>query len=555
MAPLTALADDGSVKPEHLAAAFRFVFYNTLAKHVMSRNPALWEFSGENQDEIQKQFARADKEVIRVQRKRAAAQAANRVVPHGNKTGSVKTWTELALLEWQISRQKRHISIRQIVHGAGVALRALKPCFMMGPQSVAKYLRPGDVPFDLVVMDEASQIRPEDAIGAMARARQAVIVGDGMQLPPTNFFNRAAATDDEDDEEPLSLASDSESILDVAASVYSSRRRLRWHYRSQHESLIAFSNQQFYDSDLVIFPAALNESETLGLKYRYISPAVYENKCNRKEADAVVDAVIDHMKNCPNESLGVVAMNAQQRDLIEGLWEERLRDDPFAQSFRTQMVGTKAFFVKNLENVQGDERDVIFISTTYGPDASGNQFQRFGPVIMAAGHRRLNVLFTRAKLRTVVFTSLDTGRILAGPESSRGLRAFKGYLSFARTGILDETTSERDQPDSDFERSVKAVLEARNYEVVPQVGAAGFFIDLGVKNPRKLGEFLLGVECDGATYHSSRSARDRDRLREEILRSRGWTLHRIWSTDWFKNRNREIEKMCKKIESMLESQT
>jgi very-short-patch-repair endonuclease/DNA polymerase III delta prime subunit len=550
IAYLTAIAEDGSIKPEHIAAGFTFTFYNTLAKNVLSGNPALWAFSGATQEEIRQQFARADKDVIVLQRKRTAARAANRRVPSGNRTGHIRDWTELCLLRHEIKKQKRHIPIRQLVRRAGVTLQALKPCFMMGPQSVAKYLAPGSMQFNLIVMDEASQIRPEDAIGALARGGQAVIVGDPMQLPPTSFFNRIAPADDDDGNGGGNVAADSESILDVASSVYASVRRLRWHYRSQHESLIAFSNQEFY-GDLIVFPSAQRDSESMGVKYRFVPGAVYENSRNPKEAAAVVDAVLDHMKNCQNQSLGVVAMNFEQRELIEELLEIRLRDDPFAQSFRTDMTGTKALFVKNLENVQGDERDVIFISTTYGSDAAGNQFQRFGPVNSEAGHRRLNVLFTRAKLRTVIFTSLDDDKILASPESSRGLRAFKGYLRFARTGILDTTLTKSDQPINDFERSVRAVIEAKNYEVIPQVGVAGFFIDMAIKNPKKPGAFLLGIECDGTTYHSSRSARDRDRLREEILRSRGWTLHRIWSTDWFKNRNKEIDKLFKHIELMV----
>ena len=553
MALVTAIAENGSVKPEHLASGFQFAFYNTLAKHVLSSNPALWEFSGDTQDKIRQQFARTDRDVIVMQRKRAAARSANRSVRPGVRGGHVADWTELALLRHEVSKQKRHIPIRELVRRAGSSLRALKPCFMMGPQSVAKYLAPGALKFDLVVMDEASQIRPEDAIGALARGGQAIIVGDPMQLPPTSFFNRIAPTDGDDGDGNQSVAADSESILDVASAVYPSVRRLRWHYRSLHESLIAFSNQEFY-GDLIVFPHAQRDSETMGVKYRFVPEAIYENRRNPKEALTVVDSVLDHMKNCPNESLGVVTMNFEQKELIEELLEDRSRDDPFAQSFRASMVGTKGFFVKNLENVQGDERDVIFISTTYGSDASGHQFQRFGPVNSEAGHRRLNVLFTRAKLRTVVFTSLDIDRILATPESSRGLRAFKGYLQFARTGILDKAVLSSDQEINDFERSVRAVIESRNYEVAPQVGVAGFFIDLAVINPKKPGAFLLGIECDGATYHSSKSARDRDRLREEILRSRGWTLHRIWSTDWFKNRNKEIDKMFKHIELMMTAQ-
>jgi very-short-patch-repair endonuclease len=553
IASLTSLAENGSIKPDHLDSGFNFVLYDVLAKHALSRNPTLWEFSGETQQEIRQQFARTDRDVIAMQRKRAAARAANRPIHPGTRGVHVGEWTELALLRHEVGKQKRHIPIRELIRRAGTSLQSLKPCFMMGPQSVAKYLAPNVLKFDLVVMDEASQIRPEDAIGAMARGGQAVIVGDPMQLPPTSFFNRLAPTDGDDGNDGQSVAADSESILDVASAVYSSVRRLRWHYRSQHESLIAFSNQEFY-GDLIVFPHAQRDSETMGIKHRFVPGAIYEERRNPKEASAVVDAVLDHMKLNPTESLGVVTMNFEQRELIEGLLEDRLRDDPFAQSFHASMIGTKHFFVKNLENVQGDERDVIFISTTYGADRSGNQFQRFGPVNSEAGHRRLNVLFTRAKLRTVVFTSLDIDKILTTPESSRGLRAFKGYLQFARTGILDKAVSTSDQEINDFERSVRAVIESRNYETVPQVGVAGFFIDLAVKNPKKPGAFLLGIECDGATYHSSKSARDRDRLREEILRSRGWTLHRIWSTDWFKNRNKEIDKMFKRIESMVNTQ-
>jgi very-short-patch-repair endonuclease len=547
MALLTALAENGAIKPENLGTGFQFVFYDTLAKHVLSGNPALWEFSGDTQDKIREQFARTDRDVIVMQRKRAAARSAKRGIRPGVRGGHVADWTELALLRHEVGKQKRHIPIRELIRRAGSSLQALKPCFMMGPQSVAKYLAPGVLKFDLVVMDEASQIRPEDAIGALARGGQAIIVGDPMQLPPTSFFNRIAPSDSDDGDGNQSVAADSESILDVASTVYPSVRRLRWHYRSQHESLIAFSNQEFY-GDLIVFPHAQRDSETMGVKYRFVPEAIYENRSNPKEALTVVESVLDNMKNNPKESLGVVTMNFEQKELIEGLLEDRFRDDPFAQSFRASMVGTKGFFVKNLENVQGDERDVIFISTTYGSDASGHQFQRFGPVNSEVGHRRLNVLFTRAKLRTVVFTSLDVDRILAPPESSRGLRAFKGYLQFARSGILENAVVRSDQEINDFERSVRAVIESRNYEVAPQVGVAGFFIDLAVKNPNKPGAFLLGIECDGATYHSSKSARDRDRLREEILRSRGWTLHRIWSTDWFKNRNKEIDKMFKRIE-------
>lgn len=213
--------------------------------------------------------------------------------------------------------------------------------------------------------------------------------------------------------------------------------------------------------------------------------------------------------------------------------------------------GSEPFFVKNLENVQGDERNVIFISATYGPDARGNQFQRFGPLNGANGHRRLNVLFTRAKKRTEVFSSLDPDKIQTGPGSAWGLRALKQYLAFARSGVLEAADDGSEQATNDFERSVGTVLKEKGFEVVPQVGVAGFFIDLAVKHPTKAGSYLLGIECDGASYHSGRSVRDRDRLREEILVNLGWTIHRIWSTDWFKSRTTEVDRLLKHVDEIL----
>ncbi len=266
----------------------------------------------------------------------------------------------------------------------------------------------------------------------------------------------------------------------------------------------------------------------------------------------MVDAILKHMEKSPDESLGVVALNFEQGEPIEELLDQRLRLEPFALAYQEKMNGgSEPFFIKNLENVQGDERDVIFISTTYGPDTRGNQYQRFGPINGSNGHRRLNVLFTRAKKRTEVFSSLDPDKIQAGPGSAWGLRALKQYLIFARSCVLDTADDGGEQPSNDFERSVGAVLKDMGFDVVPQVGVAGFFIDLAVKHPRKAGSYLLGVECDGAAYHSGRSARDRDRLREAILVNLGWQVHRIWSTDWFKNRVAERERLLKHLDEIL----
>lgn len=552
---LTALAEGRSFPPDDLVAAFHFVFYNTLSRSVFTEHAELSQVTGVTQELLRTQFAEADRESIRLYSERVAALIDRRPVPYGNQSGPVRTWTDMALITNEINKQKRHIPIRQLIRRSANALVALKPCFMMGPLSVAQYLAPGQLKFDLIVMDEASQLKPEDAIGALARGGQVVIVGDPKQLPPTNFFQRVTLdAEDEGPDDTRTAVEEGESILDVASTLFQPVRRLRWHYRSRHHSLIAFSNAEFYQRDLIIFPSAYHDDPSLGVKHQFVADGMFENSRNPREAAVVVEAVLEHMRQHPDESLGVVTLNFEQRELVEELLDRKLRDDPAAIAFQERMKGgQETLFVKNLENVQGDERDVIFISTTYGPDTRGNQFQRFGPINGASGHRRLNVLFTRAKKRTVVFSSLDPDRIQTTPNSPWGVRALKQYLTYARTGILQQAEEEGDQPTNDFERSVGTALKEKGYDIVPQVGVAGFFIDLGVRHPTKPGAFLLGVECDGAGYHSGRSARDRDRLRQEILQNLGWKIHRIWSTDWFKNRDAEIARLLRRIEEILAS--
>lgn len=553
---LTALADARSLEPHEIVSAFRFVFHNTLARSIFTEHTELSHATGITQELIRDQFAAADKEAIRLYSERVAALIDQRRVPPGNQSGPVRTWTEMALITNEINKQKRHIPIRQLIRRAANALVALKPCFMMGPLSVAQYLAPGQLKFDLIVMDEASQLKPEDAIGALARGGQVVIVGDPKQLPPTSFFQRVMLEADEDNNTDSSRTAveEGESILDVASTLFQPVRRLRWHYRSRHHSLIAFSNHEFYQRDLIIFPSAYHDDSSLGVRHHFVPDGVFEGGRNPREAEVVVEAVMEHLRQHPTESLGVVTLNFEQRELVEELLDRRLRDDPFAVAYMERMKGAQeTLFVKNLENVQGDERDVIFISTTYGPDTRGNQFQRFGPINGPSGHRRLNVLFTRAKRRVMVFSSLDPERIHTTANSPWGVRALKQYLMFARTGVLNQADEGTDQPTNDFERSVGAVLKAKGYDVVPQVGVAGFFIDLGVRHPVKTGSFLLGVECDGASYHSGRSARDRDRLRQEILENLGWKIHRIWSTDWFKNREHETKRLIQRIQELLDA--
>ena len=532
-----------NLAPERLAAYFRALAYEAIARQAVQANPALANFTRVAYERTIREFQRIDRELNSRRGQDIASNIAKRPIPAGIGTGPVRTLTNRGLIEHELSKKTRHIPIRQLVRRAGKALQAIKPCFMMSPLSVAQYLPPGQIDFDLVVMDEASQVKPEDALGAILRGKQVVIVGDPKQLPPTTFFDQISDAE-EDDEEHIA-AEETESILEIAQRTFANRTLL-WHYRSQHPSLIAFSNSQFYNNELLLFPSPYAQHNEFGVQVHWIEDATYKNSRNLVEALQVAQAVRTHLIEQPEVSLGVATMNSQQRDLILAEIERLQKTDArFDVTLRQQEERDEPFFVKNLENVQGDEREVIFISTTYGRDPETQRvYQRFGPIARDKGWRRLNVLFTRARRRIELFTSLKSNDIVLGENPSRGVVAFRNYLAFAETGQIVEIGLDSGRsPDSDFEVDVATLLIAHGYQVEAQVGVAGFFIDLGVKDSQDAGTYRLGIECDGATYHSAKSVRDRDRLRQEILEAKGWKIHRIWSTDWFKNRESEIQRL------------
>ncbi|MRR54258.1 MAG: DUF4011 domain-containing protein [Deltaproteobacteria bacterium] len=548
----TEAIESGSISPDESAALYQHAVYDSMARELIAYHPLLASFTRAEYEGIRERFASLDRQIMINTRERIAHKAASCSIPPGIGYGPVRDHTDLALIERELQKQKRHIPIRQLVRRAGSALKAIKPCFMMSPLSVAQYLEPGQVTFDLVVMDEASQLKPEDALGALARARQLIVVGDPNQLPPTSFFDRSDSVIDEEDD--LAAIQDTESILDICLTSYR-KRRLRWHYRSEHESLIAFSNHRFYDNDLIIFPSPMGKNRNYGVHRHYIEGATYLKGRNRVEAEAVALAVVEHFRSNPKLSLGVATFNREQAELVLDVLDRLQKEESWLErAIKETESSEEPFFVKNLENVQGDERDIIFVATTYGPDPSTMQvFQRFGPIARDSGWRRLNVIFTRAKKRLELFTSLRSADIKLNENPSKGTQALKAYLSYAETGILTDcpTTGGR-EPDSDFEKSVAYHLQLQGFRTVAQVGVAGFFIDIGVMHPERDGEFILGVECDGAAYHSAKSARDRDRLRQEILERKGWRIHRIWSTDWFKNRDREVQRLLNSVRQAIE---
>ncbi|MEF3817194.1 DUF4011 domain-containing protein [Acinetobacter baumannii] len=540
------MLEQGSLNGFDTADVVQLSLYSSLAKYIINSDIVIQKYNGVELSTTVENYQKYDNQLVVLQRQQIASNTASVFVPRGMASGRVSDYTELSLIQKEASKKTRHIPIRSLLERAPNAIQALKPCFMMSPMSVAQYLKPGLFDFDLVVMDEASQILPEDAIGALARGKSAIIVGDPKQLPPTSFFSTSINLDEANEDELVGVE-DAESILD-SVSMFK-KRRLRWHYRSRHQSLIAFSNKHFYDSDLVLFPSPIQSSPELGIRFKKVL-GTFNTGRNFEEAQFVVDEVCELILQDKDESIGIVAMNSQQRDEIEHQLELRLSQSTFLQElYDKKMKSHEPIFIKNLENVQGDERDVIVISMTYGPSHIGGKvFQRFGPINQSSGWRRLNVLFTRSKKRMHIISSMSSSDILSSESSSKGVSALKAFLRYCETGFLHEEKATGKAPDSDFEIAVMKALADHGYDCEPQLGVAGYFLDLAVKNPDNPGEYLMAVECDGATYHSAKSSRDRDRLRQQILESLGWNIHRIWSTDWFKNSQEQMQILLEKLQ-------
>ena len=548
---------EGSALPyAQLGEVYDFIFFRSCADSILAADPKLRSHSGVTHEQLRKRYQQLDRKIMELRRREIARKLMDVGIPAGNNRGRASEITELALIRRQIGLSRRHVALRELFKRAGHAAQALKPCFMMSPMSVAQFLDPAGLRFDLVVMDEASQIRPEDALGAIVRGSQLVVVGDPKQLPPTTFFekvDRDDLADDSSEEADIHDLASQESILDLARGPYQPVRQLRWHYRSQHERLITFSNHEFYDDKLIVFPSPKVEGVEYGVRLVAVD-GTYEAGLNRAEAEAITEAAQEFMQRFPTRSFGIVAMNKPQQELIQKMMDELFATNVEAEAYRLRWENSlNAVFVKNLENVQGDERDVIFISTVYGKDAAGNFFQRLGPINGAHGHRRLNVLFTRAKQQVRLFTSMRANDIRIEATSRWGVRALKNYLTYAQGGHLDSGKITGREPDSEFERWVMEMLQESGYETVPQLGVAGYYIDLAVRHPERRGAFILGIECDGAMYHSARSVRDRDRLRQEVLERLNWNIYRIWSTDWFRNPRTEFQKLTNALETLRRS--
>lgn len=525
------------VSPEVLLPAYRKAVYRSLIEYTVDNDEILNSFSGAVFDEKIRQFNSLDKDLINLNRKEIYCRIVSNIPDFNRITANS---SEVSTLKRAIKSNSHGLSIRQLFRQIPNLLPKLCPCMLMSPISAAQYLDPEREPFDLVIFDEASQLPTYKAVGAIARGKDAVIVGDPKQMPPTSFFMSNYEDEDDDAEEDL------ESILDDCLAINMPETHLLWHYRSRHESLIAFSNREFYDNALYTFPS-FNDLDSK-IKFVHID-GFFErggNRQNIKEAESIVKELTRraHSEADSSNSVGVVTFNISQTNLIDDLVTDVCKSDPIFEKWINRPE--EALFIKNLENVQGDERDVILFSICYGPDRSGKVSVNFGPLNKEGGGRRLNVAVSRARCEMIVFSSMTSDQIDLSKTKSNGVAALKAFLKYAEKGMLPETKEsaiEQVNAENGIIDNICAFLAEQGYETKKLVGHSKYHIDIGVINPKKKDQYIVGILLDGKTYGSAKTVRDREIAQVSILGGLGWHVYRIWTLDWIDNSQKELQKV------------
>ena len=535
---------------------FKRGIYQEWIDWLYTENSKLGNFRRENHEQLINDFKKLDRKLIRLSSNRVIAEANSRK-PQDILIKAVDS--EVNTLLKEASKKRRLMPIRNLMQKIPHLLFKLKPCLLMSPLSVSQFLGSDLMKFDLVLFDEASQIVPEDAIGSIYRGKTVVVAGDNKQLPPTSFFQKSLIEDydwDEVNDEEVEVF---DSILDEFLGIGLPVKTLRWHYRSKHEELISFSNSRFYNDSLITFPSALAKNENLGVKLHFVKDAIYDrggSRTNILEAEAVADLVFEHFCRNSKKTLGVVTFSIAQMEAIEEAIERRLRKKPaFEHFFKEDRL--EGFFVKNLENVQGDERDVMVFSVGYGRDFKDRITMNFGPLNKPGGERRVNVAVTRAREKIILVTSIRANNINLSDSSPEGVKTLYHYLNYVERGpkSLKITYDLPNAFNSKIEKSIAYEIQNLGYQINPKVGFSGFRIDIGILDPSDPESFILGVECDGNTYRSSCSARDRDRLREQILNQLGWKIHKIWSPTWVSRKDSEVKRLKEALKKRLENKS
>lgn len=544
-----------NIKVEHIVPMFKKRFFRLWLDAILPKYPAVLNFRRRVQERTIDEFVYLDKLQFDIAQARIKKKLIDDLPSFDRVTAGID---ELNILKRELGKQRRIMPIRKLFRAIPNLLMILKPCLMMSPLSVSLFLAAESYDFDTIIFDEASQVCTENAVGAISRGKQVIIAGDSKQLPPTNFFNASISEADfdyEDSDEEYDDTNAYESILDEAGLL--PERTLLWHYRSRHEHLIAFSNSKIYKNNLITFPSNVDKIPDNGVEYVYVSEGFYDRggkKGNIIEAKRVAELVFEHFKTFPNRSLGVIAFGEVQQQAIDTVLRQMRKENPRFEVFFKEDK-EEAFFVKNLENVQGDERDTIIFSIGYAKDANGKFAMNFGPLSKVGGERRLNVAITRAKLNvklvgSILPTDIETERI-----SAEGPKLLRSYIDFAINGpsviLREAVVSDIVEHDSPFEAAVYNFLERKGYKLATQVGCSGYRIDIAVKHPSISGRYVIGIECDGAAYHSARTARERDRLRQAVLEDMGWKIYRIWSTDWIKDPITEGQRLLEVVEKAI----
>lgn len=540
LGPLVEAIENGSVAFGEITEVFEAAYCAWWSSVVIGEDEVLRTFSSPEHEADIMTFRKLDTEFCQLTARYIAAKLSGQI-PDPEDIKRSSSW---GVLRHEMQKKARHKPVREMMAEIPDVVTTLAPCLMMSPLSVAQFLSAGQALFDVVIFDEASQITVWDAVGSLARGKQVIVAGDPKQMPPTNFFARS----DDDPDGEIDVEGDLESILDELIGSSIPQRVLNLHYRSRRESLIAFSNSRYYQSSLVTFPAPVHPDKGVSLVRSEGFYARGKARHNQGEAKCIVADIVRRLTSADasarSQSIGVVTFNTEQQTLIEDLLDKARADDPSIEWAFSEETSLEPVFVKNLETVQGDERDVILFSITYGPDEAGHVTMNFGPLNRNGGERRLNVAMTRARSEMVVFSTMLPERIDLARTQARAVADLKHFLEYAERGpsaLATAVHGSKGDFESPFEIAVARALQDKGWLIHPQIGVSAYRIDLGIVHPEQPGLYLAGIECDGAMYHSSAYARERDKIRQAVLEGLGWTLFRVWSTDWWTNRTKALE--------------
>jgi very-short-patch-repair endonuclease len=536
-------------KATDITSSFRKGFYTQWLGEVLNSRPAIQQFRRRTQDDTVERFSNLDDKQLTYARARVREQVISSF-PDPNRFMAAND--EQRILLHELSKKRRIMPLRKLFKSIPNILLKLKPCLMMSPLSVAYFLEAESYKFDLVIFDEASQVFPQDAIGAIFRSSQVIIAGDSRQLPPTNFF-AVSTSNSEGDYDTGEEYEDElyDSILEETTNLLPNRT-LKWHYRSRYENLIAFSNQEIYKNDLITFPSSNESQRDTGVEYVFVENGIYAQQRNEMEARRCVELVDEHIKNHPNRSLGIIAFSAKQQQTITSAISYYREAHPENEAFFVEETDEE-FFIKNLENVQGDERDTIIFSICYAKtqmqkDNNRPMPMRFGPLNNVGGERRLNVAITRAKKNIKLVGSIQPADIDLSRTESEGVRMLRSYIEYAQNGTMALRGQLAEGGTFDeLVNSVATFIENAGYRVRRHMGCSKYKIDIAVEHPDSPDRFVAGIECDGYSYISARTARDRDHLRRSVLEGMGWKMHRVWSPEWARNPDVEREKLLEFI--------